>query len=170
MQMKPKTAELREMFESESLGAPERAIGFVLWRMFHQYQRAIDRALQPLDLTHLQFTVLTLIAWAAKDGEDVTQVELSRSSDIHKMQLSNILKALEEKAWIKRTSSDIDVRAKNVELTRTGFIRVRKGLPIAIEVQRQLFGDDGMPEGELLSRLQTVLHDMEGGGIQSERS
>jgi DNA-binding MarR family transcriptional regulator len=159
--MKPKPAELREMFEHESLGAPERAIGFVLWRMFHQYQRAIDRALAPLDLTHLQFTVLTLIAWAAKSGETVSQIELSRSSDIHKMQLSNILKTLEQKGWVNRTSSDADTRAKDVELTRAGLTRVQKGLPIAIEVQRLLFGEEGMPGGDLLGRLVDVLEKME---------
>jgi DNA-binding MarR family transcriptional regulator len=154
---KPKAAELKEMFEHESLGAPERAIGFVLWRVFHQYQRAIDRALAPLDLTHLQFTVLTLIAWSARSGDVVSQLELSRSSDIHKMQLSNILKTLEQKGWVSRTSSDADTRAKDVELTRTGLTRVRKGLPIAIEVQRNLFGASGMPGGDLLTTLAALL-------------
>jgi DNA-binding MarR family transcriptional regulator len=159
--MKVKPEELTALFEGHSLGAPERAIGFVLWRMFHEYQRAVDRALAPLDLTHLQFTVLTLIAWAARHGEDVSQVELSRSSDMHKMQLSNMLKTLEQKGWVKRTSSDVDVRAKNVELTRAGMTRVRKGLPIAIDVQRRLFGESGLPEGELLGSFLTVLRNME---------
>jgi DNA-binding MarR family transcriptional regulator len=157
MCVKPKTAELKEMFERESLGAPERAVGFVLWRLLHQYQRAIDRALASLDLTHLQFTVLTLIAWSARNGEVVSQVELSRSSDIQKMQLSNILKTLEQKGWVSRTSSDVDTRAKDVELTRAGLTRVRKGLPIAIEVQRNLFGESGMPGGELLTTLVALL-------------
>jgi DNA-binding MarR family transcriptional regulator len=167
--MKPNAAELRAMFEHESLGAPERAIGFVLWRLFHQYQRAIDRALEPLDLTNLQFTVLTLVAWSAKSGATVSQVELSRSSEIHKMQLSNILKTLEQKGLVRRTPSDLDTRAKDVELTRAGLMKVRKGLPIAIDVQRQLFGEAGMPGGELLSTLAGTLEMME-SGAEPERS
>ncbi|MDR5835719.1 MarR family winged helix-turn-helix transcriptional regulator [Caballeronia sp. LZ034LL] len=159
--MKIKGNELKEMFANVSLGAPERAIGFVLWRMFHRYQRAIDRAMAPLDLTHLQFTVLTLIAWATRNGEEVSQAELSRTSDIHKMQLSQILKTLEAKGWVQRVSSSVDVRMKNVQLTRTGLTRVRKALPLAIDVQRRLFGDEGMPEGDLLKTFSTLLHRIE---------
>jgi DNA-binding MarR family transcriptional regulator len=159
--MKIKGNELQEMFASASLGAPERAIGFVLWRMFHRYQRAIDRGMAPLDLTHLQFTVLTLVAWAARHGEEVSQAELGRTSDIHKMQLSQILKTLESKGWVQRVPSRVDVRMKNVQLTRTGLTRVRRALPVAIAVQRRLFGEAGMPDGDLLKTFTTLLHHIE---------
>ena len=53
---------IRQMFETVSLGAPENAIGFVLWRITVRYQREMDRALSVLDLTHLQFVSLALAA------------------------------------------------------------------------------------------------------------
>lgn len=46
---------ISEFFKTASLGAPENAIGFVLWRVVNRYLREIDRALAAagLDLTHL---------------------------------------------------------------------------------------------------------------------
>ena len=37
-------ATLTELFETASLGGPERAVGFVIWRVMHRYVRAADRA------------------------------------------------------------------------------------------------------------------------------
>ncbi|QGZ65550.1 MarR family winged helix-turn-helix transcriptional regulator [Paraburkholderia acidisoli] len=157
--VKPK--ELQKAFTSLSLGAPDRAIGFVLWKMFHLYQREIDRALEALELTHLQFTTLTLVAWLSKDGDEVTQTTLARFSDIHKVQLSQMLKALDEKGMVTRKTSSIDVRAKNVTVTQVGLARMRKALPLVIAVQKRLFGETGMPDGKLLKTFHSVLRHME---------
>lgn len=156
-----KPTEIRRTFESVSLGAPDRAIGFVLWKMFHLYQREVDRALAALNLTHLQFTTLTLTAWLAQDGDAVTLTKLVRHSEIHKVQLSQMLKALELKGMVSRTTSKTDVRAKDVTITDLGLRSMRQALPIAIEVQRRLFGEMGMPGGKLLKTFISVLNLME---------
>lgn len=148
--------DVRNIFETVSLGAPDQAIGFVLWKMFHQYQREIDRALAELDLTHLQFTTLTLTAWLAQDGQAVTLTRLVQHSGIHKVQLSQMLKALEEKNMVSRTTSDTDIRAKDIIVTTAGAERMRTALPVVIEVQRRLFGDEGMPGGKLLETFHSV--------------
>src|ERR1700750_596456 len=93
---------IQQLFESVSLGAPENAVGFVLWRVVHRYQREVDRALAPLDLTHLQFTTLTLAAWLARDGAAATQAELARLGDIHPMQVSHMLATLQAKGMVAR--------------------------------------------------------------------
>jgi DNA-binding MarR family transcriptional regulator len=146
-------AAINRMFDTVSLGAPENAVGFVLWRVFHRYQREIDRALEALDLTHLQFTTLTLVAWLGRSGDAVTQAALSRFGDIHPMQVSLMLKALEQKRWVLRVTSDVDVRAKHVELTARGLTVLRKALPVVIDVQQRMFGDDGAKGGRLLELL-----------------
>ena len=150
---------LDDLFATASLGAPENAVGFVLWRVVHRYVREIDRALAPFDLTHLQFTTLTLAAWLGRSGDPVTQGELARFGDIHPMQVSLMLKALEGKAMVTRLRSRSDVRAKHVELTRAGLETLHLALPVAIEVQRRLFGSQGRPGGALLTSLQQVEHD-----------
>ena len=145
--------EIRDLFATASLGAPENAIGFVLWRLVHRYQREIDRALTAVDLTHLQFTILTLAAWLGRFGEAVSQADLARFGDVQPMQVSHMLKTLEEKGMVDRPRSQSDVRAKRIVVTSSGLATLRRALPIAIDVQRRLFGVEGSPGGSLLDAL-----------------
>jgi MarR family transcriptional regulator, organic hydroperoxide resistance regulator len=144
---------ITELFETASLGGPERAVGFVIWRVMHRYVRAADRALTGLGLTHLQFQTLALAAWLGRSGAPVTQVELARAGDIAPMQVSHMMKTLETKDWISRPRSTSDVRAKHVELTTVGLAVLRRALPVMIDVQREVFGTAGAPGGVLLNSL-----------------
>jgi MarR family transcriptional regulator, organic hydroperoxide resistance regulator len=143
-----------DLFATATLGSPERAVGFVLWRVLHRYVREADRVLADLDLTHLQFQTLALAAWLGQTGEPVTQVELARAGDIGTMQVSHMMKALESKGWVRRARSASDVRAKNVELSPAGIAVLQRAIPLMVEVQRDLFGKDGAPGGRLLDALQ----------------
>lgn len=151
-----KRTRITEFFETASLGAPENAVGFVLWRVVHRYQRDIDRVLVPLELTHLQFTTLMLIAWHGQSGEAVAQTDLAKLGDIHPMQISNLLKTLETKALVVRPTSAADVRAKQVEITPAGLKKLRAALPLAIETQRKTFGKDGLVGGRFLDVLHRI--------------
>jgi DNA-binding MarR family transcriptional regulator len=144
---------IAKLFATVSLGAPEKAVGFVLWRVLHRYIREVDRALSALDLTHLQFQTLALAAWLCRAGDPATQSDIARAGDIQKMQVSHMLRALEHKGLIARPRCSTDVRAKQVQVTAAGVARLRQALPLVIDVQRRLFGDGGMPGGSLLSML-----------------
>ena len=144
---------ITELFETVSLGAPEKAVGFVLWRVVHRWMREVDRALLALDLTHLQFTTLAMVAWMGQAGEAATQSELARFADVHPMQLSHMLKALESKGMVVRMRNTSDIRAKHIEITGAGLKVLRKALPIVIDVQRRLFGEEGREGGSLLTSL-----------------
>jgi DNA-binding MarR family transcriptional regulator len=144
---------IQQLFESVSLGAPENAVGFVLWRVVVRYQREVDRALAPLDLTNLQFVTLALTAWFARSGDAANQSALARFGGIHPMQISHMMKALESKEFVIRKRSTSDIRAKEVELTRKGLTVLRKALPKVIEVQQRLFGNEGKPGGAFLNAL-----------------
>ena len=151
--MKSQPQTIAEVFETASLGAPENAIGFVLWRLAARYQRQADRALTPLGVTNLQFVVLALVGWLGRSGDSVTQIELAQFGGIHPMQVSQTLKMLERKKLVKRRRSNSDTRAKQLQLTRTGLKTLHHALPIVIEVQSRLFGEAGRPGGSLLSTL-----------------
>ncbi|WP_446742270.1 MarR family winged helix-turn-helix transcriptional regulator [Silvibacterium acidisoli] len=154
--MKNRTSALNEIFQTVSLGAPEKAVGFVLWRVLHRYIREIDRALEPLDLTHLQFTTLAMAGWLGRSGEPVTQAEIARAGEIHAMQVSLMLKSLDAKGLIQRTRSPADPRAKHIVLTAAGLRSLRAALPVVIDVQSRLFGETGGPGGDLLKALLRV--------------
>ena len=136
---------IKGVFDTVSLGSPENAVGFVLWRIVARYQREVDRTLAPLDLTNLQFVTLALAAWLEQSGEPVTQIEVSRFGGIHRMQVSQTLKMLEQKRFVARERSKSDSRAKRVRLTRRGLEVLRQAFPIVTEVQGRLFGDAGRP-------------------------
>ena len=147
------TRAITRLFETISLGAPENAVGFVLWRVVHRYQREADRALAVLDLTNLQFMSLALAAWLGRSGEVVTQSDIARAGDIQPMQVSHMLKTLEDKGLIARVRNSSDMRAKQIEITANGLTALRRALPVMIEVQQRLFGADGAVGGSLLTRL-----------------
>ena len=144
---------ISRMFEEVSLGAPENAVGFVLWRISAFYQREVDRTLAPVNLTSLQFITLALVAWFGREGRPVTQIELARSAGIHPMQISQTLKALETKKMVSRKKSKVDTRAKQVEVTRSGLQSLKEALPQVIAIQEDLFGAAGRQGGELLQEL-----------------
>ena len=145
-----------DLFATASLGSPDKAVGFVLWRVVHRYQREVDRALAPVTLTHLQFTTLAMTAWLAKAGRSPTQPELAEASGIHPMQISLMLKALEAKRLVHRTRNPADVRSKLVTPTGQGIDILRQALPLAISVQRAMFG---RAETALLSMLLAIESD-----------
>lgn len=144
---------IKELFATASLGPPENAVGLVLWRLVHRYQREADRGLASFDLTMLQFMTLIMAAWLGRSGEAVRQSDIARSSDIHPMQVSQMLKTLEGKGLVARQRSLSDVRAKHVEVTPAGLSALRRTLPIMIDVQQRLFGEEGRPGGSLLEAL-----------------
>jgi DNA-binding MarR family transcriptional regulator len=144
---------IANLFATATLGSPERAVGFVLWRVLHRYVREADRVLAGLDLTHLQFQTLALAAWLGRSGEPVTQVELARAGDIGTMQVSHMMKALESKGWVRRLRSASDVRAKTVELSPQGIAVLHQAFPLMVDLQSKLFGKDGAPGGRLLDAL-----------------
>lgn len=144
---------LERLFESASLGGPENAVGFVLWRIVHRYVREVDRVLAPLELTHLQFTTLILAAWLGRTDSAVTQTKIARFGDVHPMQVSLMLKALEAKALVSRQRTATDVRAKRVEVTAAGVTVLRQALPVVNAVQDYMFGDAGRPGGGVLTAL-----------------
>lgn len=148
--------DLDNLFDTVSLGAPERSVGFVLWRVMHRYQREIDQALAPCDLTHLQFTTLAMAAWLCREDSSITQADLARQAEMHPMQVSLMLKALEAKGMIDRQSSVADSRTKLVSLTPIGLAALRGAFPAAISVQQRMFGSDGNTGDDLLQQLLAI--------------
>lgn len=147
---------IRKLFEEASLGSPDNAVGFVLWRVMHRYQRAVERALGSHDLTHLQFTTLAMVGWMCRSGEPATQADLARRADIHPMQISLMVKALEAKKMVSRERSTKDTRTLLVSVTDKGLSALRIAFPIVIDLQRSLFGAAGAPGGALLHALREI--------------
>ena len=153
---------LAELFRTVSLGGPEHAIGFVLWRVVNRYTREVDQSLASagVDLTHLQFETLIQAAWLGREGEAPTQKQLADFGGIQPMQVSLMVKTLERKGLIRRPRES---RFRRVELTAAGIETLYRAKPVVIDVQRRLFGAAGSPGGQLLQSLLRIGSDAEDG-------
>jgi DNA-binding MarR family transcriptional regulator len=82
----------------EPLGNP----GFPLWRVTLRWQRAVEAALRPLDLTRPQFVVLSGVWWLGRDGEPPSRRQLADRTGMDAMTTSQVARALEVKELLTR--------------------------------------------------------------------
>jgi DNA-binding MarR family transcriptional regulator len=84
-----------------------------------------------------------MAAWLTRDGDEITQSAIAMAAEIHPMQISQMLKALEGKGLLRKGQNPKDARVAIISLTREGTERLREAMPVAIEVQTAMFGNDG---------------------------
>jgi DNA-binding MarR family transcriptional regulator len=133
---------------------PGASPGFLLWHATLRWQRRIAVALRPFDLTHVQFVLLASTWWLNREGDQPNQVTIARHAGTDVKMTSEVLRSLERKGLVERTSDRTDTRAKRVRTTARGADLA----PLAIaEVERadaEFFAP--MPE-RLVLELLTVL-------------
>ena len=111
---------------------PEESPGFLLWRTSTLWRRALEAVLKPLDLTHPQFVVLATVGWLTKEGQKISQIEVSRQTGLDPNTISQVLCGLHKKGLLDRSPS-LNEKRKHPMLTPEGVSRVSKALP---EVER----------------------------------
>jgi DNA-binding MarR family transcriptional regulator len=120
---------------------PEESVGFLLWQITHLWQRKMNLDLKELDLTHVQFALLSSTAWLERFDEDITQVKLANHAKTNIMMTSKVLKTLEKKDLISREECKFDTRAKSISLTDDGRERIKKALQIVEEMENKFFSE-----------------------------
>lgn len=122
-----------------SKSVPEESIGFLFWQVSHAWQRNINAALQSQNLTHAQFIMLASIAWLQRNGEEVTQVQVSQHAKTDVMMTSKVVRTLEEKNFITRKEHPADTRAKSVALTPAGKSVLQRALKTVEKIDTEFF-------------------------------
>ena len=154
---------LDAFFADAALRSPEDAVGFLLWRVAHRYQREIDRACAAVNLTHLQFVILVMSAWLGRSEETLNQTSLAAFSGIHPMQISAVLKTLEAKKLIARRRGKSDIRSKEIGVTAQGLSLLGEALPLAAAAQDRFFGPDKDAGEDLHRSLRQIVASWESG-------
>lgn len=103
--------------ETEFADADE-STGLALWRVTNRWQAAQRSALQPFDLTHVQFVLLASLTYL--DAESPTQRELADHAGTDPMMTSQVLRALESKNLVERRPHPADARARLLVVTASG--------------------------------------------------
>ena len=118
---------------------PEDSPGFLLAQVTMLWQRKQKRVLDPLNLTHTQFVLLSSLAWLSKERDFVTQVDIANLSNTDRMMVSKVLRTLEEKEFITRHEHKTDTRAKIIRLTQEGAEVLQKALIMVESVDLDFF-------------------------------
>jgi MarR family transcriptional regulator, organic hydroperoxide resistance regulator len=107
------------MAKTASLSAVQS--GFALWRAAMRWQRAIDAALRPLELTHTQYLVLAGAASAIREqGDAVAQRAIAESAELDRATISVLVRKLEDRGLLDRGPHATDGRRWRVILTQRG--------------------------------------------------
>ncbi len=112
---------------------PGDSPGFLLAQVTMLWQRRQKRVLDPLNLTHTQFVLLSSLAWLSREKDSVTQVDIANLSNSDRMMVSKVLRTLEEKKFITRHEHQTDTRAKIITLTQEGAEVLQKAI-VEVEI------------------------------------
>jgi len=93
---------------------------YQLWLATNAWHRQIRRVLEPIGLTHVQFTVLGSIWRLGAEGDSVTQADVCRFGSLDPNMVSEVVKSLERKKFLTKLPHPTDRRANQLILTPEG--------------------------------------------------
>lgn len=141
----------------------EDSPGFLLWQTTITWQRLIKNALEPFDISHPQFVIMTILMWFEEHKYDTMQVSIVNWSKLDKMTVSQSLKKLAAQRLVKRVEHKVDTRAKMVMLTDKGRNLIKKLIPIVELIDTEFFGQVSKQEElsfiSILNKLTEGSHD-----------
>jgi DNA-binding MarR family transcriptional regulator len=127
--------------------------GLVFIRAYNKWHTTIKRELRQLGITHPQFVVMTVLEHLGESGAYVTQAGIARTADMDVMSVSQIVRGLEAKGYLARSSNPGDSRANALRLLPKGIEAVRAALPIVEGIDDAFFGALGSDEAAFRAAL-----------------
>jgi DNA-binding MarR family transcriptional regulator len=158
---RPATPEvLAALFAAGEVHQPKDSLGFLMWQVTHAWQRQVGEQLEPCALTHLQFVVLISTAWHMHLGEPPSQAVLARWTQIHPMQISQVVKLLLAKKLLVREKMPNDGRAHRLALSQEGVERLSIAMPVVQQAHHLFFDAPGGTEQALKTLLQRLFESL----------
>lgn len=117
-------------------------------RVYNKWHSMIKKELKKMNLTHPQFVVLASLAYLSQNGNEITQVMISKLSGIDVMTVSQILNLLEKNDFVKRKEHSRDTRAKAVILNKKGEEILQKAVPLVEQIDEIFFEKLNTDEGQ----------------------
>ena len=108
-------------------------------RVYNKWHSIIKKELKKMNLTHPQFVVLASLAYLSQNGNEITQIMISKLAGIDVMTVSQILNLLEKNDFVKRKEHSKDTRAKAVILSKKGEEVLQKAVPLVEQIDEIFF-------------------------------
>ena len=108
-------------------------------RVYSKWHSMIKKELKKMNLTHPQFVVLASLAYLSQNGNEITQIMISKLAGIDVMTISQILSLLEKQNFVKRKEHSKDTRAKAVILNKKGEEVLQKAVPLVEQIDEIFF-------------------------------
>jgi DNA-binding MarR family transcriptional regulator len=134
------------------------SVGQLLWQVTLAWQRAMRGALEPHDLTHVQFVLLTSACWLGAHEEPPTQQRIAEHAGTDVLMTSQVLRRLAARQLISRELDDRDPRARRIVLTDTGRAVLTDALSDVATTDAEFFAALGADDKVFLRGL-TALRD-----------
>ncbi|MFE6488082.1 MarR family winged helix-turn-helix transcriptional regulator [Streptomyces sp. NPDC057757] len=137
------------MSMSSKSSAPENATpGFLVWRLSTKWRVAVDRAVEPLGLTHAQYSLVASLYGMHRDGRRPSQRALADHTGLEPLYVSKLARALETAGLLDRTRDPADPRAVQLSLTEEGLEVARRAIKVVRGLLDQLLEPLGGLDGE----------------------
>ena len=110
-------------------------------------------ALAPLDLTHVQFVLLACTWWLNQAGESPNQLAVATQAGTDVKMTSQVVRKLEDRGLIERTTDPADTRAKTLRVTRSGAALAVKAVRLVENADAEFFGNQAAAVTRTLGKL-----------------
>lgn len=113
--------------------------GHLVWRLAMKWRTAVDRALDPLGLTHAQYVVLASLLALDRPS----QRELADHTGLEALYVSKLARSLEASGFISRTRDSADTRTVRLALTPRGLSTVEPAVALVSSLLDRLLAPLG---------------------------
>jgi DNA-binding MarR family transcriptional regulator len=136
---------------------PEASPGYLLWRLFINWQNRLNVLLKQHGLTHAQFVYLASLYWLLQNTkEEVTQKNIVDISNLNKVVVSDLTKLLINKKMVFKKSSLKDTRANQIKIYEKGMKIIEEVLPLVESLDIEYFKENTQPIANLLNIIQAI--------------
>ena len=118
---------------------PEDSLGYLLWQTAHGWMRRLNSELLEMGLTHLQMIALGSTAWLTRISGPPSQARLAEFCAMDPMLISKVVRTLEKKRAIVRTSDTRDTRRKLLSVTDEGVRIILECIPVIERAYEKFF-------------------------------
>jgi DNA-binding MarR family transcriptional regulator len=115
--------------------------GYFMMQAVQKWDREIDVILDGLGTTRTQLVLLTALVKLSREGKPVTQKDVADFVRRDQNTVSAVMRTLEKKGHITRSSTEDDQRAKYIALTDSGLRLVEQATGKILAMNQRLFPD-----------------------------